>query len=591
MLLSRRPRGHGYSFNVGIAQQFGARVHRHAADLGIAIALWALTVWGVGAQWWTGMNAPDSQFSASLAIFGNQVNERAPDPSYYWTRLGYLAPVHWLTAVFGTWNGFAIWRALLILIIVTTVYWVARQFATRAVSAMLTMLVSLNTMVLAYVGNPYATGTAMAASLLLFALAIAPLTTSALPTRRRDVMLGAVSGGVLAWLVMLNPYNALLAGATWLGIRCVGVWLTRPRRRRLITELLATVGGFAVIFLAFLLWGRWLFPDYNWLQTYRSWNARLDYASFISDPHIWMHDAAALVVLLALVISAIAIAFVRSRWSITALTISAITILFTLAYMQVVPGPWIEAPHYAAMCWPGALLSIVLAIGALVEARKPTALAWLGLPVLVVAMVWAGHWSGALSMASGLMLVLGCGLLMLLSAVTRSWSRSLPAWALLSITIVAIGVSAQWLQNGRGNLGIYSQYPMNAAYVDYQAQPLMQSNVTAEEFVLAHTTPEDRIAIWTDPTRLTATLAAMQFWGAYNNAPGLNTLDSAGQLALRDLDPTVIAMYAPTREQIDRYFASIPAWFMPTPPECTSVPYLGIGSPEAHLCLTHVHAQ
>ena len=396
---------------------------------------------------------------------------------------------------------------------------------------------------------------------------------------------------MLAWLIMLNPYNALLAGATWLGIRVIGVGIARPALRALITEVLAIAGGFVVIFLGFLLWGQWLFPGFNWLQTYRSWNARLDYASFISDPHIWLHDTAALVVLLAFVMSVIALAFAPNRWSASAMMVSSITIVFTLAYMQVIPGPWIEAPHYAAMCWPGALLAIALAIGAIVQGRRRSDLLWLGLPVLIVAMVWAGHWSAQLSMPQGLLLVLLCAVLMVLSTVSRQWRRALLSWSLVMLTIVALGVSAQWLQNGRGNLGIYSQYPMNAAFVDYQAEPLMRSDVTAEEFVLANTSPDDRVATWTDPTRLTATVAAMQLWGAYNNAPGLEALDNAGQRALRDLRPTVIAMYAPTREEIDHYFASIPAWFMPTAMQCTSVPYLGIGSPDAHVCLTHIQVQ
>ena len=576
---------------MSFAQHIGARVRQSAADLGITIALWLLTLWGVGAQSWTGMNTPDSQFSASLAIFGNQVNERALDPSYYWTRLGYLGPVHLLTGVFGIWNGFALWRAFLLLVIIVTVYWMARQFTDRAIAAMLAMFVVLNTMVLAYVGNPYATGTAMAASLLLFACAIAHFSTAAKPSVRRLMLIGSATGGVLAWLIMLNPYNALLAGATWLGIRVIGVGIARPALRALITEVLAIAGGFVVIFLGFLLWGQWLFPGFNWLQTYRSWNARLDYASFISDPHIWLHDTAALVVLLAFVMSVIALAFAPNRWSASAMMVSSITIVFTLAYMQVIPGPWIEAPHYAAMCWPGALLAIALAIGAIVQGRRRSDLLWLGLPVLIVAMVWAGHWSAQLSMPQGLLLVLLCAVLMVLSTVSRQWRRALLSWSLVMLTIVALGVSAQWLQNGRGNLGIYSQYPMNAAFVDYQAEPLMRSDVTAEEFVLANTSPDDRVATWTDPTRLTATVAAMQLWGAYNNAPGLEALDNAGQRALRDLRPTVIAMYAPTREEIDHYFASIPAWFMPTAMQCTSVPYLGIGSPDAHVCLTHIQVQ
>ena len=214
--------------NVSLAQRTRGPIGQRAADVLLALAIWLGVLWGVGAQWWTGMNAPDSQFSASLAIFGNQVNERALDPSYYWTRLGYLGPVHWLVESFGIWNGFAIWRAFILLLIVSCVYWTARQFAGHAIASMLTLLVALNSMVLGYLGNPYATGTAMAAAVLLFALAIALFRQTAASPDRRLWLLSLGTGAALAWLLMLNPYNALLAGVTWLGIRAVGWWLTRP---------------------------------------------------------------------------------------------------------------------------------------------------------------------------------------------------------------------------------------------------------------------------------------------------------------------------------------------------------------------------
>jgi len=578
-----------YSLGVALTQRMPARLRAAMPDLVVVIAMWLLLLWGVGAQWWTGLNAPDSQFSASLVIFGDRVNERAIDPSYYWTRLGYLGPVRALTEVFGIWAGFAIWRALLLLIVLTAVYWVARQLSARPLAAALALFVGLNTMVLGYLGNPYATGTAMAASLALLAIAVAQLRRS--PGRRMGLVLGAGAGGLLAWLVMLNPYNALLAGCTWLGIRLVGILASRTRVRGLLEELAAIAAGFAVVFLGFIAWGMLLFPGRNWIETYRSWNARLDYASFISDTTIWTRDSAALVVLLGLLVSLVAIVFVRNRWSAAAVVCSAVTIGFTLLYMQLIPGPWIEAPHYAAMCWPGALLSIVLALGALVGQRPPHLLAWVALPFLVIAMVWAGHSAALLSMRQGLLLVLACLVLVVALALVRSLSRSALVWLLAMLVIAMLGVSAQWLQNGRGNLGIYSQYPMNAAFVDYQAEQLMRSNVAAEEFVLAHTTDEDRIATWTDPSRLTATVAAMQLWGIYNNAPGEGALTLADQKALRELNPTVLALYAPDREQIDAYFRSIPAWYAPTPLECTAVPYLGIGSPDAHVCLTRVTVQ
>ncbi|MDO8733403.1 MAG: hypothetical protein Q7L55_12675 [Actinomycetota bacterium] len=573
------------------AQALGVRVQRNAGDALVALAIWLLILWGVGAQWWAGMNSPDSQFSASIAIFGDQINERSIDPSYYWTRLGYLAPVNLLTAVFGTWNGFAIWRGLLVLLIVISVYWIARQIGSRALATALTLFIGLNTMVLAYLGNPYATGTAMAASLTLFALAIAHMQRNPQSRRSHLLILGCGAGCIMAWLVMLNPYNAFLAGCTWLGLRIVGGWISRPAVREILSELAALLLGFAFVFISFLAWGLLLFPGRNWIETYRSWNARLDYSSFISDTTIWLHDLAALVVLLSFLVSVVAVVFVRNRWSASALVTSSITIAFTLLYMQVIPGPWIEAPHYAAMCWPGALLSIVLAIGAIAEGREASSLLWLSVPVLVVAMVWAGRSSALPSMTQGILMGIACVVLMLLTTLTRFWSHPFLAWIVLAATVIVIGVCAQLLQNGRGNLGIYSQYPMNSAYVDYQAEALMRSNVEAEQFVLAHTSADDRVAIWTDPARLTATVAAMQLWGAYNNAPGEASLDQAGQRALRDLNPTVIALYAPSRAQIDQYFDSIPAWFTPTPLECTSVPYLGIGSPDANVCLTHIRVQ
>ncbi|MCF8542125.1 MAG: hypothetical protein K9G24_03490, partial [Candidatus Nanopelagicales bacterium] len=48
-------------------------------------------------QRWAGLDTPDSSFYASLALFGDEITDRAPIDSYYWTRLGYIAPVGLLT--------------------------------------------------------------------------------------------------------------------------------------------------------------------------------------------------------------------------------------------------------------------------------------------------------------------------------------------------------------------------------------------------------------------------------------------------------------------------------------------------------------
>jgi hypothetical protein len=192
-------------------------------------------------------------------------------------------------------------------------------------------------------------------------------------------------------------------------------------------------------------------------------------------------------------------------------------------------------------------------------------------------------------MSTGLSIVLLSSAVVFVCIMLIGTRGSLVGWLAVVLALIVLGLASQFLQNGRGNLGIYGQYPANAAFVDYNIKDLTRSNVAAEEFVLAHTSPADRIATWTDPDRLTTTIAAMQLWGKYNNvAEGpVLTVDGANELQ-QLLRPTALAMFAPSQAQIDSFFASIPAAFAPTPLECTTVPYLGIGSPTASVCVTHL---
>ena len=77
-----------------------ARAQELLIPLAIALAITAI------AQRWSGLDTPDSSFYASLSLFGDQVTDRVPFTSYYWTRLGYIAPVSVLTAILGAFPGF-----------------------------------------------------------------------------------------------------------------------------------------------------------------------------------------------------------------------------------------------------------------------------------------------------------------------------------------------------------------------------------------------------------------------------------------------------------------------------------------------------
>ena len=102
------------------------------------------------AQRWSGLDTPDSSFYASLALFGDEVTDRAPDDSYYWTRLGYIAPVRGLTLLLGPWIGFALYKALLLMLITGSAYLLLKRHMNWVSATFLTATVTTSTVVLSY---------------------------------------------------------------------------------------------------------------------------------------------------------------------------------------------------------------------------------------------------------------------------------------------------------------------------------------------------------------------------------------------------------------------------------------------------------
>jgi len=539
---------------------------------------------GFSSQRWTGFNSPDSEFYASLALFGDEVTSRS-EPAYTWTRLGYIAPVRFLVTTVDPWLGFEIWRFVLIALIVGSIYAMVRMVSTRQLAVIVSAFAALNTVVLSYVGNSYLTGTALAAMLLLVALGA----WRTLSSPRVPWLTVLLAGGVVGWLVMINPYAALLGLSMWLALRVIALWTDGSQRWRLILrDVIAAVIGFAVVFTMFLIAGLAIFKGRSWFGTYLEWNSALDYASFIGDATTWQRDIALLVPLLAVLIGIVALSTRRSVGAVAALVVPSASITFTIGYILLVPGPWLESPTYVAKLWVGALAGIALGFGALVRDRSLGMPGWLLAAAFVPLLLWSGRWDRDIPLVIGILLAL----VMLGLVIVAAWSLrdESNAWTgvIVVLAIGSLAVGSQLLQNGRGFLGTYGQFPFRAAFVDFDAEMLMRSKVAAQEFVLANTTPGERVMIWTDPDRLTAGIAGMQLWGWYNNVPEEPVLTAAGINDLTAARPDAIVMYAPQREQIDAFFASLPPWSMPTDPSCTAVPFLGIGSPEAHVCVTHL---
>lgn len=538
-----------------------------------------------GAERWTGFNSPDSEFYASLALFGDEVTSRS-EPAYTWTRLGYIAPVRFLVTTVNPWLGFEIWRVLLVLIIVGSVYALVRMQSTWQLATLMGAFTALNTVVLSFVGNSYLTGTVMAGVLLLVLLGAWPVVGSP----RWPWLTVLLSGMVAAWLVMTNPYGLLLGLSIWIGLRTMRLVTEGARRwKHLVQDVGIAAAGFAVIFVMFLISGFAIFRGRNWFDTYLTWNSQLDYASFIGDATTWQRDIALFLPVLAIAVAVVVAVSTRwSRGAIAALIVSVMSGAFAVIYYVLVPGPWLESPTYVAKLWPGALAAMALAFGGMAGRRG---IGWAGfiLGILVVPLVvWSGHWSIDLPYAVGVLIALLILGLTIVAAVLARGQRAVAAGLALALALGSWAVGAQLLQNGRGLLGTYGQFPFRAAYEEFNVEMLMRSKVAAEEFVLANTTRGEKVMIWTDPDRLTAGIAGMQLWGWYNNVPEGPALTKEGVDLLAQDQPSSIAMYAPKREQIDTFVSSLPEWSLPSDPVCTTVPFLGIGSDKAHVCVTHL---
>ncbi len=499
-----------------------------------------------GSERWAGLDTPDSSFYATLGLFGNEVTDRAVETSYYWTRLGQIGPVRLLTSVLGPWNGFAAYRMILLLVIVAASYLIMRRFTTRPTAAFITAAISLNTVLLSYLGNPYLTGSVLAGTSALIWLAL---------TERNW---GAIAAGFVAgWLVMVNPPGALLAVTIWATIRI--------HRRTPIARYLVAAAAGAATFGAFLLLGLAMFPRLNWFDSFLA-TQEMNLSDFASKAPVWLGDISLLVPAAILVISIAAWARGRTNPAAqTALMVSASSIAFMLVFSPIMGGIALEAPMYQAMLWPPALIALGLCVAAAAGDRSWGPVEAVAATVGLIAIIVAGHWPGAMPLGIGALLAAA----LVAAAVLGLRSGSLAA---IVITMAVVAGGAQLLQNSRGPLGLYYLSPYSWAFAANPISDKIHTAVNTEEWLLANTTRDDRILDWVGGDwvrgdRELYVVAAMQLWG--ENRVTLEPVLTPDDLTrLNAIQPTTIAMYAPSMERITAFWSSIPQGNRATAPLC-----------------------
>ena len=539
---------------------------RRAREPLVVLAITIFTAWLSTSQRWAGLDTPDSSFYASLGLFGDEVTDRAPVDSYYWTRLGYLAPVRALTSIAGAFPGFALYRTLLILLLITGTYVALRRFTGIPSAAFLTAITSLTTVVLSYLGNTYLTGSVLAGTTAVIAAALFGGNRAA-----------AIAGVLLGWLVMVNPPGGLLAGTIWL--------VLRVHQRTRVVPLLIAAAAAAVTFVAFLGIGRVMFPGLDWFGAYLNSEARQRLSAFASEDLVWLQDISLIVPVLVLTVVVVAWATHRSEPAAQrALVISASSIAFMLVFSPMMGGIALEAPMYQAMLWPPAMVALALIT---TLAMPETGWTWMQAVAAVLAglvVVATGHLAPGLPLWAGWL----TGVVAVAVFLFASYKGTIGAIAGLALLLSA----GQLLQNSRDDLGLYYLSPYAWAFERNPISDRIHTAVDVEEWLLGQTSRSDSILSWVDGDwvngdRELYVVAGMQLWGE-NRVTLEPTLTSDDISRLETIQPSVLALYGQSIDSVLVFWQSIPKRNQPSAPDCYD--FTWASNPASDFTVTQGHA-
>jgi len=529
-------------------RQSHARPTELLIPLAIALAITAI------AQRWSGLDTPDSSFYATLAIFGDDVTDRAPFTSYYWTRLGYIAPVGLLTSLLGAFPGFLAYKFLLTTAITVSAYVITRRHTRPWIAAWLTTGVITSTVILSYLGNSYLTGSVLAGTAILIALAT---------SNKHPLASAALAGTTMGWLVMVNPPGVLLAGTLWL-VLAFHTYKTNndvPFAKQLGLATATTIGAFA----AFLAIGRFIFPEMNWFAAYLD-AQEITLSNFASATPVWLQDISLLVPAGVLIITIVNYFTHKANTTAQqALIISSASVAFMLVFNPMMGGIALEAPIYQSMLWPPALIALVLTASTRMadnvsSSRIPQLVALLG----VIMIIAAGY------VAPELDLTIGIGLILVLIGVVVFTPKTTTATI---ITIATFLAGAQLLQNSRDDLGLYYLSPYHWAYASNPIETKVRTAVNSQEWLLDNTTNQDQILVWVDGPwtqgdRELYVAAGMQLWGENRVTLEPTLTDEFGINQLDTVKPDVLALHGKSMEAVMTFWDSIPKANDPTAPIC-----------------------
>lgn len=458
---------------------------------------------------------PDSEFYFSLGSFGSEVTDRAPIPSYFWTRLTMLLPLRVLNNFVNPLTAFEIYRLSLIFIIVTSVYLLLKNLNNlNMVSGAGSLFVALNSTILFSVGDTYVTGTAIAYSTLFLYLLISCMIA---PKKyfRRYICIGVV----LSLLLFALPMSFVLGILTLSISFWYFVYRMKSEVLNFVSRMLLVVLGAIGTYQLMIFGGALIFPKLNWFTTVKFYATTLnprDYAS--PNVELWLPTRYSLLVV-PIVISTLVFATFQKQlryYSNVALLVLVPALCISCYSAFVAGGNMLEVNSYTSLLWPYILVALLLVIPKTLKVDNT----FYGIVFVLFTIIVSVFFGSRIWSISSPVALLVCGTGLLCGFFVTSFNSTLklvPSFILVTVMFSVFPI----LQNGEPVSKGLARFSPAAAYIQTDTEMLAKRSIEIERWVLKNTSENDKLFVWVNSPDNGRLAAAMQLWGPNSLGRGL----------------------------------------------------------------------
>ena len=532
-----------------------------------------LILWIAGAEWWSPPYTPDSEFYYSLGIFGSEVTDRALQPAYYWTRLGWILPVHLLVNVFGVSLGFAIWHWVLTTLAVAPTFFLVRRVSGVLAAGSASLIMASSTVFIVTTGNTYVISLVLP---LMVAVSAASVMLGMEEQRGHSVALAIICGVAVGWIAMTNTIAAVYATLVILSAAAVAITICRRWRevRHWLLMALTTIVAAASTVAVFLGWGSIVFPGLDWFSTVLYWSRILDPSLYRDNSFAWINPGVVLLSLPLVIGAGVAMLAwrktrlqPRERGAIAALTVAAVaTMLLALAQEFHLNTVALQVPTYYPILWGPLLALMALLIGVVATGifRRGLFTGLISAAALLAVSALVGRTGSPIKSVLGWGLALcAAGVIAWVVARRMSMGRKRRSAVVATCALAAPLALLQLFPNGGPSPGLYS-----SAYNKTPQAVLYSIDRSIVSWVLAETTPRDTLMVWAHPGQANMSAAAMNLWGFNAVGPLQERLTEADGGVLRANGVTILAAYAHTRAAIEQSVAGLGESVRPESTKC-----------------------